>query len=276
MDLAATMRSWWGQPAASGRVPGSDPARGSAAPAHRGGWRAAFGEYFRYHGAMAPGVRLLRVLPIGGKLAVVAAASVLPLTFVALVLLWQIGARIDYTRTQLSSLSRLRLTTAAIGALRLERMQQPARLLCRPETSTVNLDRPELQALLRLPGPAADPRGSEDKKRLLAALHRVSEAPQGSQARFDALLDASDELLIYTHWISSGVLDREPEYPTTEQAQFAANELPRLAVRLAAVADLAALAQASPADTVLRFQFASQAIGGQAASITKAIGQASA
>ena len=29
-------------------------------------------------------------------------------------------------------------------------------------------------------------------------------------------------------------------------------------------------------DTVLRFQFASQAIGGQAASITKAIGQASA
>lgn len=262
MGVAATMRSWWRQPAAlagvRGAVPGLNPVPGPAAPARAGsGWRAALSEYFRYHGVMAPGVRLLRVLPIGAKLAVVAAASVLPLTFVAMVLLWQIGERIDYTRGQALSLARLRLTTAAIGALRLERMQQTARLLqlpAAPDASRVNLDRPELKALLRLPGPDADPRGSEDKKRLLAALQRVAEAPHGSQARFDALLDAGDELLIYAHWISSGALDREPEYPTTEQAQFAASELPRLAVRLAAVADLAALAQASPADTVLRFQ----------------------
>jgi len=246
MGLAATMRNWW-------RWRDAEAAGGPPRQVARA-WPDALREFFRYHGAMAPGVRLLRSLPMGAKIAVVAGAFVLPLTFAALALLAQITDQVDHTRAQQAALSRWRVADAALSNLRLQQLEQVARRVRAP-APPASAERLDLDGLRLLhAGDSHSARHSATEwARLRDALARVASAADGSTARFEALLEASEALLAYSRWIGRGTLDREPDFPNSDHAEFATLHLPSLGVRLAAVADLAALSRAKPADEALRF-----------------------
>ena len=262
MGLATTMRRWWrradGHAVAASDEPRPPPqpqatAAAAAAPPRA---TATLREFFRYHGVMAPGVRLLRNLPMGAKLGVVAAAFVLPLTFMTLGLLMDLDHQLGEAKAQAAALERWRLVDAGRDALRLQRLVHVAAQLPAPPTVPVPPERLDAGALARLARADAPPNGAgaSDWRRLQTAMARVAGTADGAAARFEALLDASDELLNYVHALGQGSLVREPGQPQAEHAWFATYHLARLAQRLAAVADLAALAQAAPADEALRFQ----------------------
>jgi methyl-accepting chemotaxis protein len=251
MGVAATMRAWWRR-----REAGAAGARAApGATAFAGLSTGAVREFFRYHGAMAPGVRLLRSLPMGAKIAVVAGAFVLPLTFGALGLVAQITSQVNHTRAQLAALTHWREASKVLGQLRLLQLEQVARRVQAPAPSAAAapLAVDGLQPWHAANDPSAR-HSAGDWAHLRDALARVAAAADDPKARFEALLEASDALLAYSRWIGRGTLDREPDYPNSEHAEFATMHLPRLAVRLAAVADVAALSRATPGDEALRFQ----------------------
>jgi len=242
MNLASTMRNWFGRRVAGGTGHGGDP-----------GAVAALREFFRYHGVMAPGVRLLRSLPMGAKVAAVACAFVVPLAFVAMGLMKQLAGHVGHTHGQLVSLARWHQADSALGALRLQRLEEVASMVQARAPAPARLGAGAM-ALLQGSENGTDRRSRNDWVRLQEAMTRTATAAPGTAARVDALIDASDSLLAYSRWIGHGSLDREPDFADSDQAEFATHHLPRLAVHVAAVADLAALLRAAPADEALRFR----------------------
>lgn len=241
MGLAATVRSW--RRGRNERAAGRPSAGGQS-----------LREFFRYHGAMAPGVRVLRNLPMGAKIGAVAAAFVVPLAFIALVLTGEMNERIDALRSQQAALQRWQQADAAQVAVRLQRLDHVARAVKAPgpPAATAGL----LDPSVPVRGADVEPggRGASGLKRLRDAMARVAAASEGSEARFHALLDASEEAHAFARSISRGAFDRDAKLADDERVEFTMRHLPRLAERLAAVADLAALSLAAPGDERLRIR----------------------
>lgn len=242
MNPATTMRDWWR------RREAGTAARKGMSPA------AALREFFRYHGVMAPGVRLLRSLPMGAKVAVVASAFVVPLTFGALRFLVDIEEQVQRTHEQRSSVSHWRMADTALGTLRLQRLEQVARIV-HATGMPVTRDPLDPKSLERLhESQAGEAKGSaRDWARLQESLGRAAATTAASAARFTSLLDTSDALLDYSRWIGRGTLDLGLSAADLDQARFATQHLPRLAACLAAVGDLAALMSVAPPDISMRF-----------------------
>jgi hypothetical protein len=98
MNVVPTMRAWWHDR----QRPAAARALSPAAAGVSMRWRA-LGEFFRYHGVLAPGVRLLRELPIRAKIFVVAVAFVLPLALITTQDVLNTAQQIASSRAQIRS-----------------------------------------------------------------------------------------------------------------------------------------------------------------------------
>ncbi|MBL8342250.1 MAG: hypothetical protein JNL30_12340, partial [Rubrivivax sp.] len=251
MNLASTLRNWRQRIARHGA--------GGERPQGSDGMATAVKEYFRYHGVMAPGVRVLRNLSMGAKIALVSAACVVPLFFVGVGFQTQTARHIEHKQEQQARLTQWEGIDAALRALRQQRLAQVQALVAAAsgggEAAPIVATGPALDAATLsaiAPPETFGPRARSDWQRLQEAVARLPSSAPGLP-RFEAQLAATEALLKYARWVSHGTLDRDPGFESTDHAEFATRQLAQLAVEASVVSDLAALVNL-PGAEARRFQ----------------------
>jgi len=276
MSLAVSLRDWRRriQGAAAGAPANGAPRR----------WLEMLREYFRYHGVMAPGVRVMRSLTVGGKIALVCAACVLPMVYLGHALdaravdqaasLQQQLARVAQWRQvhallhTLSEQRRAEVATLAGAALPPAAPAQPApgadaavqakAANAANEANPVNAHdsaraAPAAAVAALAPAATLGARGQADWARLQQSLAQLAAAAPGA-ARWQAQVGTTEALLAYARWVGQGELDRTAQVEAAEQTEFATQRLAALAAEVAAVGELAAMGNLPPGDATLRFR----------------------